>query len=524
MSHRIVRAEADYDRGCAIAFRYFDREGRAVAFDGTPLAERPPSVPPEAMQDRGEWIAGRFTEAGTPVGRVRRWSAHGGLLAEEIHGDGTVAATTYHPGGGVRARFGMRGGKLDGVAETWRRDGTLARRAAFVAGAHAGPTEDFARDGARVRLSEPGPPRLDAPAPPPLPPDDAQALDGGAATALSPVGMAYAIARGWGSDESDVPVARRHRAVALALAPPSLAALFAELGLDRSARLPRLDRAVRELAADPAVDGEALAAVLAETGATGLALGLATERADRLLHARVRDGRLALSHLALEELPRAIGRFPGLRELDVSHNRLRALPAEVADVFRLQRIDLTRNRIEALPRELAWLPELRTLLLASNGLEAIPPVVLELEALATLALGDNLMTVLPDAMGDLAALRSLQLYDNRLADLPRALTRLDGLRELHLGGHGWAEPPAVIAQLASLEELWLASPALRVLPAAVCKLPRLRRLIVWSSSLRELPPELYECTQLTELRVRDNPLPDGTLDRLREALPGCTIS
>ena len=65
--------------------------------------------------------------------------------------------------------------------------------------------------------------------------------------------------------------------------------------------------------------------------------------------------------------------------------------------------------------------------------------------------------------------------------------------------------------------------ALRRLPPAICTLPRLRRLSLWHGALTELPPELYACTGLVELRIRGNPLPDGTLERLREALPGCTI-
>ncbi len=527
MSKKIVRAEVDYDRGQAIAFRYFDADGRSVAIDGAPLQDRPQGVPPEAMHERGEWVAGRFTEHGAPIGRIRRWSTHGGLIGEEDHEDGLVRATSFYPAGGPRTRFALRGGKLDGLAETWRRDGTIARRATFAAGSYAGPSYDFARDGAMVRRVEPGPPRLEASGPAPLPAADSTVLEGIGGPSLSPVGMAYAIARGWGGDEDrDAARARRHRALALRLAPPSLARRFTDHGLEQAPRImtaARLQTISRALAEDPAVDGVTLAALLADSGATGFALGLSTTAADRLLHGRIRDGRLALSHLGLEQLPAAIGRFPGLREIDASYNQLADLPVEVAEVFRLQRLDLTHNRIASLPRELAWLPELRTIYLASNKLTQIPRAVFDLEGLTTLTVGDNPLTELPDAIGDLAGLRTLQLYETQLADLPPGLVRLGELSELHLGAHGWAEPPAVLGELAALESLWIASKSLKVLPPAICKLPRLRRLIVWYSDLTSLPDELFECTQLVELRVRDNPLPEGTIDRLRAALPTTTI-
>lgn len=94
---------------------------------------------------------------------------------------------------------------------------------------------------------------------------------------------------------------------------------------------------------------------------------------------------------------------------------------------------------------------------------------------------------------------------------------------LHLGNVAWEEPPTWLFEVESLEELWLAGPNLKRLPPEVARLARLRQLCLWYSKLTALPEELYSMRQLRELRVRDNPLPERAVERLREAVPGCVI-
>jgi antitoxin component YwqK of YwqJK toxin-antitoxin module len=532
ISRRIVRAEIDYDQGTAVAFRYFDRDGRSVGVDGTPLPPRPEGVPDRAHREpNGDWVAGAWTE-GKLTGTIRRWSAKGVLLVEEHHEQHETRCTGFHDDGSPRMAFTLHGGQMDGVAEAWRRDGSLLRRATCAWGRYT--VEDFDRAGTLVRKSEhltgsvtevvipdDGSPAMKA-----IRRGDARTLE--MTTELSPIAMAHMIAVGWGGDKDrDATMARVCRRLVRRVAPPSLSARLDALALDRAPRLltaRRLDQVARELSQDPAVDGEALTAALIEAGATGVALALdAPSRAAGVLRVRITEGHLNLSHLDLDRLPSAVGAFPDLLSIDASTNRLRNVPVALADLFRLQKLDLTRNILESLPRELAWLPELRTLHMAYNGLSDVPSSVFELAELSALGLADNRLTTLPEGIGDLAELQMLWLSDNPLFGLPRSITRLRKLTFLHLGNHPWSEPPAVLGELDNLEELWLTSPRLERLPPAICKLPRLRRLSLWYSSLKTLPDELFEMKQLTELRIRDNPLADGVLERIREALPGCVV-
>lgn len=534
ISRKVLRAEIDYDNGMATAYRYFDREGRMVASDGAPLPERPGSVPVTAHRDaNGDWIDGRWTETGKLVGKIRRWSAGGVLEVEEHHGDTEIQCTGFHDDGSKRLSFVLHDNVLTGEAIAWRRDGSLLRKAHIHDGRYS--LEDYARDGTTVvRTADHD--AATQPAPLEIPEADTKviaALRTGAtgiletATALTPIGMACAIAIGWGGDDDrDSSNARLARRFVRRLAPGSLAHHLDLLGFDRQPRIldaARAKRVVTELDHEPSVDSAALKEALVTEGATALELLDDPVRAAATVKKRVRERHLDLSHLGLERLPSALERFPDVTSLDASSNRLREIPVEIADMFRLHKLDLGRNAIRSVPTELAWLPDLRTLHLADNALTEIPSGVLSLSELAGLGLSDNQLRALPEAISDLVHIRTLWLSDNQLVDLPRSMTKLTKLLSLHLINHTWAEPPAIIGELTSLEELWLASPRLERLPAAICKLPRLRRLHLWYSALRELPPEIYSCTQLVELRIRENPLPDGTLDRLKEALPNCAI-
>ena len=44
-----------------------------------------------------------------------------------------------------------------------------------------------------------------------------------------------------------------------------------------------------------------------------------------------------------------------------------------------------------------------------------------------------------------------------------------------------------------------------------------------TDAVSEVPDEIYEMTQLTELRIKNNPLPDEVYKKLAEALPNTKI-
>jgi internalin A len=317
--------------------------------------------------------------------------------------------------------------------------------------------------------------------------------------------LARAIAGGWGGDDDrDAAAARALRKDVLASAPASLKKKLEAHGLDRTPRIStaaRVERVVRDLASDPAIDGDALALAFIDAGPTGITLAFGMPaHAKKFLRSRTKKGELDLTLLGLTELPDAIGGALDVERINAGHNCIRAISPAIKD-----------------------LPKLRALYLAENTMPRVPDVVFELNRLTALSLNDNDIEDLPDAIGDLSELRDLWLSDNPLDALPRGLTRLKKLTFLHLGELPWKEPPVWLAEMKSLEELWLASHTLERLPPEILSLPKLRRLHLWYSNLTSVPEELFSCTKLKELRITSNPLPDGVVERLREALPKTTI-
>ena len=541
IAKNVWRGELDYENGSVVSFRYFDREGTAVDHTGKPLPKPPANVPAgAALNKAGYWVTGTWNEKGEKVGVHRFWTKDGVLDNESTHDvadEKKYRLLQYRADGTRKLEYGMEGKVLVGDASAWRRDGTLFVRATFgETSSNEHVIEHLGVGGTIVRATTYAPASdEEAPVPSPTPDDqmifdaideeDASAVD--AADALSPAGMAVAIARGWGGDDDrDTKAARAFRKLVKKVAPPSLASTLREQQLDRVPRMQtpqRVTTVIDALASDAAVDAVSLRAALIDAGGPGTMLALADpDRALAYLRTRANEDTLKLANLGLTALPPQIGHFPHLPRLYAEGNRLTTLPDEVGDMFLLSWLNLAKNRIASLPRTLAWLPNLRTLYLSDNGLAQIPSTVFELTDLHTLSIGDNELTEVPEAIGDMTALADLSLYDNQLRDLPKSLAKLP-LTFLHLGDHQWKEPPAVLGECMQLETLWIASRALQRLPAAICKLPKLKELMLWYSSVSEVPDEIYEMTQLTELRIKNNPLPDEVYKKLAEALPNTKI-
>ena len=540
MSSDIRRIEVRYDRGRPTAFGFFLADGTEVQRDGAAMIARPESVPESAIYNSAGrfWMAGVWNAAGQKDGEMRLFREDGTPMsietcrADQLHGP----FTQFYEDGTVRARRVYAGGEIAGAFEQRYRSGQLARRGEIAGGAWAGPLEDFDRDGERVRSV-----RIEPPAPPgPIarPTDGERSLldrlgDGALITRpLSPAAVASLIAIGWGGDaDRDAARAREARRVIKSLAADdeALGSRLAAVGLDRAPRLvtgDRLERLRDALADVDSVDSGALDAALASSGGVGALAAVAAGggRALEFLRGRIRgERRVDLQWLGLRRLPIELRHLADLVEIEAGHNRLDTVPAEIADLAMLRTLRLSSNRVEALPAELARLRDLASLHLADNQMAQLPPVVLELEDLEVLNLSDNRLETLPAAIGELGRLDHLWISGNPLATLPDSFARLRTLRFVHFGDHPWAEPPPCLWELEELEELWLASRSLVRIPPDIARLKRLRRLHLWYSSLESIPDELYGMTHLRELRIRDNPLPDGTIDRLREALPGCTI-
>ncbi len=536
MSRDIVHAQVDYNSSRTAAFRYYLADGTQVEIDGKPVRQRPDGVPENAIWFPGTklWMTGDWDEAGKRVGELWAYYEDGTLAGLEHYEDDKAQglAEAFRTDGTLRTRRSYNEGLLEGVLEYFDREERLSRRVEVHDGTWASPLTDFDPDEV-VRVQE----LPDISSPQYAEPTEDEkawlfALEYDTAppdAEWSPAGMARLIAAGWcGDEDRDHTAARVARRIVRNYPDKELQAVLAEIGLDRAPRLftpGRAQRLVLALQDIDAVDATLLKAAMVDEGGVGDVVGL-LERGHLpyfVLKQKLRDRKVKLIGLDMEQLPTELRLLVDLTCLYAQDCGLKRIGTEVSDLVQLRDLRLDGNRIEDITDDLALLYDLTSLNLARNALTQLPEVVGNLPALKNLTLGYNAFTSLPDSFGNLTTLRQLWINNTRLQTLPDSFANLQQLHFLHCTDHHWTTPPECIWELDALETLWLPSKSLEHLPEDVGRLKNLNRLVLWHSNLTKLPDALFEMTHLEEIRIKHNPLPEGTMDALKEALPNCTI-
>ncbi len=532
------RVEFTYLVGTITNARYFLKDDIEVTRNGSPLATRPDTVPPEAMPNLTGWMVGTWNDKGQKHGELRFFDHNGTTTSIEMyHNDQLHGYFQSFSNGLLRARTEYKKGKREGAFEQYAH-GKLVRSGSILEGKWDRPLEDFDEDGTLIyRLQLPVASKAN-PATPSVReieqfsdcqwPPSSTLLQ----TNWSPAAVARFLAVGWGGDtERDAGLARCARALVRALAGRNteIETMLHTLGFDKAPRIfttSRLRQLLDACVELTSVDSSSLEFELIARGGTAeiIALQHGDAAAEPLLRKRLSStGTLDLSGQSLATLPPVLAFLPSITSLDASHNRLRTLPDEVASLPFLEKIDLDSCQITDVSTRLTRLQELRNLRLSNNCLKRLPDIVTRLVELETINLGNNQLTELPDDFCALSDLKTLWVNDNPLETLPSSFEKLRKLTFLHLGNTPWHTPPECIWQLGNLKELWLASSSLTHLPAEVGQLKKLERLHLWYSSLKEVPAILFEMTYLKELRISHNPLPPNTIELLKEALPNTEI-
>ncbi|XP_058807054.1 lutropin-choriogonadotropic hormone receptor-like isoform X2 [Phymastichus coffea] len=206
----------------------------------------------------------------------------------------------------------------------------------------------------------------------------------------------------------------------------------------------------------------------------------------------------------LREVPRAVSKLGGLRELSLANNRIEALGADsfgaaARDLLsldlranplrqlhelafrrmtRLRKLELKTNRIAAVP-DLSHCRDLRLLDLANNRISSLDGRPFEASgALRDLLLARNAIRRVPaDAFVGLSRLQVLDLEGNLIDWLhPEAFGQLGQLQDLNLGNNAFPELP--VAGLEGILHLkTFNNPALREFPGPE-RFPRARSMLL----------------------------------------------
>jgi ribosomal protein S6 len=196
-------------------------------------------------------------------------------------------------------------------------------------------------------------------------------------------------------------------------------------------------------------------------------------------------------------LPKEIGCFTSLEELDCGRNRLTTLPGSIGELKSLRKFDCTLNRLTALPDSIGKLKSLEEFVCSHNRLTSLPKSIGELEGLNQLRFLNNQLTALPDTIGDLKSLRILVCSENQLTVLPDSIGKLESLRVLWCYDNQLTVLPDSIGELKELVTFSCFQNPLGTLPKSLSALPNLEKFCFsenpdWPDSEKEVLIQLAE--------------------------------
>ncbi|XP_041467812.1 leucine-rich repeat-containing protein 58-like isoform X3 [Lytechinus variegatus] len=216
---------------------------------------------------------------------------------------------------------------------------------------------------------------------------------------------------------------------------------------------------------------------------------------------------LDISYMNLKYCPQLIG-YVGrqLTVLNLSNNRLVSLPEEIGLLGGLEQLFLQYNCLEKLPKCIGNFSRLQELDCKNNHLQSLPSTLGRLSVLVILNVTNNLMTEMTSSVGQLTHLEELCAHSNQLTALPDELCNLVNLTALYVGENRLHSLPSSFGRLVRLTELDVSSCELTHLPASLSRCTSLNKVWLSNNRLTSLPDQIGRLHLLKELHVRNNPL------------------
>lgn len=138
-----------------------------------------------------------------------------------------------------------------------------------------------------------------------------------------------------------------------------------------------------------------------------------------------KTGVLKISQRKLTEFPNSVKCLEStLRVLDFSVNQFSVLPKDIGIFIHLKQLNLEQNRLSSIPEEIGNLIKLEMLNLNSNKLTSLPASLSKLSHLKQVQICDNLLTVFPMMLCKLKHLDFLDLSRNKISEIPDGIENL----------------------------------------------------------------------------------------------------
>jgi Leucine-rich repeat (LRR) protein len=97
------------------------------------------------------------------------------------------------------------------------------------------------------------------------------------------------------------------------------------------------------------------------------------------------------------------------------------------------------------------------------------------------------------------------------------------LKTINLELNQLKQLPSTIGECSSLSTLILSFNQLSTLPSSICQLSDLEVLLLSGNQLTTLPSNIENLKNLRTLILKDNPMDASEINRIKKALPLCTV-
>lgn len=196
-----------------------------------------------------------------------------------------------------------------------------------------------------------------------------------------------------------------------------------------------------------------------------------------------KTGVLKISQRKLTEFPKTVKCLEQtLRVLDFSENHFTQLPKEIGVFIHLKQLNLESNRLICIPEDIGNLVKLEILNISNNQLTSLPASLAKLNHLKQVQVTDNLLTIFPTMLCSLKHLDFLDLSRNKISEI------LDGIENLYV------------------TELVLNQNQIRSISSEIARCPRLKTLRLEENCLQlsAVPPAILNQSSISMIALEGN--------------------